>query len=232
MKQGPFPSPAVVLSSGLQRYYGPLRHPPGRRRLPGAHRLYADKLHGFAARGPGRASPVPASTFCTFRSPDPGRFLGAALPGSSRRPSAFAVTLAARLLLFPFRVHSRGDRIHVKLRTEQLLPPKGLSTLGFGARRFPPTPPVCYPASWHLPGPDSHRLANASFSHSSPHIGVTPEIGARTPGTPWTVQRCSTAPGHSSRVAFQIPGAPSAMISAGAGMPRAARSRPKSSQSS
>src|SRR4051812_27298158 len=32
----------------------------------------------------------------------------------------------------------------------------------------------------------------------------------------WTVQRCWIAPGQSSCVAFQIPGAPSAMTSAGA----------------
>jgi hypothetical protein len=34
-----------------------------------------------------------------------------------------------------------------------------------------------------------------------------------------TVQRCLTAAGHSARVAFQIPGAPSAMINAGAAHP-------------
>jgi hypothetical protein len=38
-----------------------------------------------------------------------------------------------------------------------------LSTLGFDAGRFPPTPPACYPAPWHLPGPDSHRPADASL---------------------------------------------------------------------
>jgi hypothetical protein len=30
------------------------------------------------------------------------------------------------------------------------------------AGRFPPTPPVCYRASWRLPGPDSHRQATTS----------------------------------------------------------------------
>ena len=50
------------------------------------------------------------------------------------------------------------------LRTAQSLPPTGLSTLGFDAGRFPPTPPACYRASWQLPGPDSHRQATTSFT--------------------------------------------------------------------
>jgi hypothetical protein len=49
------------------------------------------------------------------------------------------------------------------LRAEQLLPPKGLSTLRFDAGRFPPTPAACYRASWQLPGPDLHRLADTSL---------------------------------------------------------------------
>jgi hypothetical protein len=49
------------------------------------------------------------------------------------------------------------------LRAEQSLPPKGLSTLRFDAGRFPPTPAACYRASWQLPGPDSHRLADTSL---------------------------------------------------------------------
>jgi len=38
------------------------------------------------------------------------------------------------------------------LRTGRSLPPQGLSTLGFDAGRFPPTPPACYPAPWRLSG--------------------------------------------------------------------------------
>ncbi len=43
------------------------------------------------------------------------------------------------------------------LRTVRSLPLTGLSTLGFGTRRFPLMPPACYRASWQLPGPDFHR---------------------------------------------------------------------------
>jgi hypothetical protein len=34
------------------------------------------------------------------------------------------------------------------LRTAQLLPPEGLSTLGFDPIRFRTEPPACYRASW------------------------------------------------------------------------------------
>ena len=50
------------------------------------------------------------------------------------------------------------------LRAGQLLPPKGLLTLGFDTGRFPPTPPACYRASWQLPGPDFHRLVDTPLS--------------------------------------------------------------------
>jgi len=49
------------------------------------------------------------------------------------------------------------------LRTGRSLPPMRLSTLRFDARRFHPTPAVCYQAPWRLPGPDFHRLADASL---------------------------------------------------------------------
>jgi hypothetical protein len=52
------------------------------------------------------------------------------------------------------------------LRTAHLLPPKGLSTLGFDPARFQTEPPACYRASWQLPGPDLHRQATTSLSLS------------------------------------------------------------------
>ena len=42
-------------------------------------------------------------------------------------------------------------------------PLSGLSTLGFDAGRYPPTPPACYQAPWRLPGRDSHPLAETSL---------------------------------------------------------------------
>src|SRR3954469_8483469 len=48
------------------------------------------------------------------------------------------------------------------LRTVPSLPLAGLSTLGFDSARFQTEPPVCYRASWQLPGPDFHRQATTS----------------------------------------------------------------------
>ncbi len=49
------------------------------------------------------------------------------------------------------------------LRAGRSLPAKGLSTLRFNAGRFPPTLAACYRASWQLPGPDFHRLADTDL---------------------------------------------------------------------
>ena len=49
------------------------------------------------------------------------------------------------------------------LRAGRSLPAKGLSTLRFNAGRFPPTLAACYRASWQLPRPDFHRLADTSL---------------------------------------------------------------------
>ena len=66
------------------------------------------------------------------------------------------------------------------LRTAQLLPPKGPLTLGFDPDRFQTEPPVCYRASWQLPGPDLHRQATTSFSLSDQLLGITSNfLGAR-----------------------------------------------------
>ena len=67
------------------------------------------------------------------------------------------------------------------LRAGQSLPPKGLSTLRFDAGRFPPTPAVCYRASWQLPGPDSHRLADTSLRVD--YLNATTSIGVITSRT-------------------------------------------------
>jgi hypothetical protein len=179
MKQGPFPSRAVVLSVPLKRYYEPLRHPSGRHATSRDHRLYAP----IASRttkpaqhpGPKRASPLPAPTLRPFRSLYPGRFSARALPGSSALPWPSPRVTRLGSPLTPCGLASRGGRIQFTLRTGRLLPPQGLSTLGFDAGRFPPTPPACYPAPWRLPGPDFHRLADASLCLDQTTEGITSE---------------------------------------------------------
>ena len=70
------------------------------------------------------------------------------------------------------------------LRTAWSLPPTGLSTLRFDAGRFPPTPAVCYRASWQLPGPDSHRQATTSTPKDQLTISSEPpSASGRTPSS-------------------------------------------------
>src|SRR5664279_431778 len=49
------------------------------------------------------------------------------------------------------------------LRTVQLLPQKGFRHWASTRTVSKTEPPVCYRASWQLPGPDSHRLADTSL---------------------------------------------------------------------
>ena len=82
------------------------------------------------------------------------------------------------------------------LRTAQSLPLTGLSTLGFDAGRFPPTPPVCYRASWQLPGPDSHRQATTSTNSKITYTRSPPvPLGARITGV-----NGGTVPDNSTQV--------------------------------
>src|SRR5712692_10166857 len=60
------------------------------------------------------------------------------------------------------------------LRTAQLLPPTGLSTLGFDPARFQTEPPACYRASWQLPGRDSHSLAATSLCSDQVNVIAPP----------------------------------------------------------
>jgi hypothetical protein len=66
------------------------------------------------------------------------------------------------------------------LRTAQIAPPNGPLTLGFDPARFQTEPPVCYRASWQLPGPDLHRQATTSLWLSDQLLGITSNwLGAR-----------------------------------------------------
>src|SRR3990170_1771619 len=60
------------------------------------------------------------------------------------------------------------------LRTAQLLPPTGLSTLSFDPARYQTEPPACYRAPWQLPGRDSHPLAAASLCSDQVNVIAPP----------------------------------------------------------
>ena len=69
----------------------------------------------------------------------PGGSWAPAIPGLRRFPWAFAVTRAARLPLVPCGVITTGLQDSLGIVTDwPVAPPKGLSTLGFDARGFPP----------------------------------------------------------------------------------------------
>jgi hypothetical protein len=72
--------------------------------------------------------------------------------------------------------------VRVMLRTAELLPPTGLSTLGFDPTRFQAKPPACYRASWQLLGRDSHPLATTSLCWISYSISTSNSGRTQDPG--------------------------------------------------
>ena len=102
--------------------------------------------------------------------PTPGNSSAPVFPGIQRLPEwTLHRDFSGSAHPCPFAgLALRGCRIRLMLRPGQLLPPKGLLSLGFAAGRFPPTPPACYWASWQLPGPDSYRQVDTSLHVATP----------------------------------------------------------------
>lgn len=78
---------------------------------------------------------------------------------------AFALMEGARHSLIPTQRRATLTTPQASRHaTDRIFAPPftGLLTLGFDAGRFPPTSPVCYRASWQLPGPDFHRQATTN----------------------------------------------------------------------
>lgn len=182
MKHGPFPSPRLCCPAGSSGTAGRSATLPAGRDFAGSPLIRAHRFPGEGPQTRGRGGlpqfpqrPSSRSAPSTPGGSSPLRFqalrgfrgLRPEFPGSA--PPCPLKGLA-----------SRGGRIHLTLRTGRLLPPKGHSTLGFDAGRFPPAPPACYPAPWCLPGPDFHRLAVAGlcsdqviFDRPPPNSGHT-----------------------------------------------------------
>jgi hypothetical protein len=165
-----------MVSTRFDRYYGRLRRPPGTRPLPGSPPVIGQGLLRRSPQpaGPGRASPVPAVTFCTFHALYAGEFLTAAFQGLHRfhglRPEGRGSALPCSHLAvgtFTARQASRdaADRA--------VAPPNGACDAALRRRAFPPTPAACYRAPWRLPGPDSHRLATTSFGSGHDRLAIT-----------------------------------------------------------
>jgi hypothetical protein len=135
------PSPAVVSSARLNRYYDHLPHPSGWLPLPGSStgdRSPRSSGHTQPA-GPGRASPVPAATIRTFPSPLRRGVLHGCASRLFTASLAFALPLRARHSLRPTPrmgpVTTRQASLHVTDRS--VAHPQD-----WGARRWASTPPV------------------------------------------------------------------------------------------
>src|SRR5271167_758716 len=98
------PSPRVLLSRRLKRYYGRLRHPPGTtptsRLLTGYRTRLSERTRSVGPSGRGGSPQFPPPPSERSEPHTPGDSSG--LQSRIYAPSvAFAVTHAARLLLFP-----------------------------------------------------------------------------------------------------------------------------------
>src|SRR3954465_10784166 len=113
------PSPAVVLSARLDRYYDRLRRRPGRSPTSRLSTGYRTSLSGELPQSPGRGRPPQFP-------PSPSERSTPSTPGSSSRlhsrfctaSMAFALRDGARLSLIPpWRARSRRGRLRLMLRT-------------------------------------------------------------------------------------------------------------------
>jgi len=178
------PSPAVLLSARLDRYYGRLRRPPGTTPTSQNSPVIGRVAPTSSAASPGRGGPPqfppPPSKRSTPHTPGgssglrlqalhPFHGLRPERPGSAPPPpppeGGLLTTRQASL--------DATDRL--------VAPPEGLLTLGFDPARFQTEPPACYRASWQLPGRDSHPLATTSlrqitiYTYRPPTLGTQPK---------------------------------------------------------
>jgi hypothetical protein len=162
------PSPTVMLSARVNRYYGRLRRPPGQRPLPGSSPVIGRRASDSTSRRPsGRGgppqfppSPSERSEPSTPRSSSGLRFQALHPVHGLRRD------LRGSALPF-FRPEGQADlttrQASLHATDRSVAPPTGLLTLGFDPTRFQTEPPACYRASWQLPGPDLPRQATTSL---------------------------------------------------------------------
>jgi hypothetical protein len=131
------------LSRRLKRYYGRLRRPPGTRSTSRLSTGYRTRRSGDTNTHAGHRAGegLPSSRRHPLNVPSPHTPGGSSGPQSRLyTPSmAFAVTGAARLLLFPPAggvLTTRQTSLNASDRS--VAPPTGLSTLRFDPRAFPP----------------------------------------------------------------------------------------------
>ena len=170
MRQGPFPHRRLCCPTGSRGTTAPSATLPTRRDFP-FRRLYAPAAPDHRTIGVDEGFPSSRAHLLPIPLPLPRGFLSACNSRSSAPSMAFAVISAARHPLVPDGVSLTRlqDSRHAAGWT--VAPPEGAFDTALRRRRFPPTPAACYRASWQLPGPDSHRLADTSLRVN--HLNAT-----------------------------------------------------------
>jgi hypothetical protein len=98
--------------------------------------------------------------------------------GASPSDSSSATVIRRLARLSPRCLTTR--QASLALRTAQLLPLKGLSTLGADRARFQARQAAWYRAPWRLPEPDFHRHPATSFRSGHDRWTITTVISGRT----------------------------------------------------
>src|SRR5262245_34556666 len=180
-KQGPFAAAGYVVLAG-DRYYDPLRRPPGSMRLP-VRRLYAPAAPGPQARGRGGPLQFPPPPSVRSAPHYGGGFLGAAPSGSSRLPwpSPCYSGLGSPLSPHGAGLTPRQASLHAADRT--VAPTNVAFDAGLRRRAFPPDAASLLPGSltttWTgLPPAGGDELAD---THDLNHQGHRPPIRSRVP---------------------------------------------------
>src|SRR5215211_7846236 len=140
MKQGPFPHRRLCCPRGSIGTTGPSATLPAGTRLRGIPLIRAHRFPATTSQrpGPGRASPAPTSTMRPFRSPYPGRFITAALPGSTRLPWPSPQIPGLGSPLSPEGAKITGRQDSHNATDRPLAHPQGALDAGLRHRAFPP----------------------------------------------------------------------------------------------
>jgi hypothetical protein len=182
MKHGPFPYPRLCCPAGSSGTTGRSATLPAGRDFAGSPLIRTHRFPGTtsAGPGPGRASPVPASTFQPFRSLYPGGFIAAALPGSSRLPwpSPRIPGLGSPLSPDGASVTRRQDSLDVTDRP--VASPKGAFDAGLRRRAFPPDVTSLLPGALVLTGTGLSPAGRCELMFRSGHSMAPPPNSGHT----------------------------------------------------
>lgn len=164
MKQRPFPRPGFCCPVGSSGTTAASDAHPARPPFPGLRLSAGDPPALSAATGPGRASPVPIATFRAFHTPCAGEFFGAAIQGLRPFRGLRRGQLGSALPLSRLSASTPTTRqALLDAADRSVAPPCRALDAGLRPDPFPDRAAGLLPASWQLPGRDSHPLAATSL---------------------------------------------------------------------